>query len=126
MNLLDQAGLGKPLRDLGLNLYGYVEGGYFYDFSAPHHEDGPTFMGYNKFKNSFILDNISLNLERAVDPTKKQFDVGFRVEGLYGADAAFIHSNGILDDQTGRNQWDLLQALGGCHLARHTNAGSSG
>ena len=36
MNLLDQTGLGKPLRDLGLNLYGYVEGGYFYDFSAPH------------------------------------------------------------------------------------------
>jgi putative OmpL-like beta-barrel porin-2 len=110
MNLLDQAGVGKPLRDLGLNLYGYVEGGYFYDFSAPHHEDGPTFMGYNKFKNSFILDNISLNLERAVDPTKRQFDIGFRVEGLYGADAAFIHSNGMFDDQTGRNQWDLLQA----------------
>jgi hypothetical protein len=110
MYLLDQAGVGKPLSDLGLNLYGYVEGGYFYDFSAPHHEDGPTFIGYNKFKNSFILDNISLNLERAVDPTKNQFDVGFRVEGLYGADAAFIHSNGMFDEQTGRNQWDLLQA----------------
>jgi len=104
MYLLDQAGIGKPLRDLGLNLYGYVEGGYFYDFSAPRHEDGPTFIGYNKFKNSFILDNISLNLERAVDPTKKEFNVGFRVEGLYGADAAFIHSNGMFDDQTGRNQ----------------------
>ena len=25
MYLLDQAGIGKPLRDLGLNLYGYVE-----------------------------------------------------------------------------------------------------
>jgi hypothetical protein len=110
MYLLDQAGIAKPFKDLGINLYGYIESGYFYDFSAPHNEDGPTFMGYNKFKNSFILDNISLNLERAVDPTKKQFDVGFRVEGLYGTDAAFIHSNGILDDQNDRNQWDLLQA----------------
>src|SRR5258707_528815 len=44
MYLLDQAGLAKPLKDLGINLYGYVEAGYFYDFSAPHHEDGPTFM----------------------------------------------------------------------------------
>jgi hypothetical protein len=63
MYLLDQAGLAKPLKDLGINLYGYVQAGYFYDFSAPHSEDGPTFIGYNKFKNSFILDNISLNLE---------------------------------------------------------------
>ena len=66
-------------------------------------------MGYNKFKNSFILDNISLNLERAVDPTKKQFDVGFHLEFIFGADAAFIHSNGMFDDQTGRDQWDLIQ-----------------
>ena len=51
-----------------------------------------------------------MNIERTVDPTKKQFDVGFHVEGIYGADAAFIHSNGMLDTQTGRNQWDLLQA----------------
>ena len=86
MYLLDQAGIGKHLRDLGLNLYGYVQGGYFYDFSAPHHEDGPTFIGYNKFKNSFILDNISLNLERAVDPTKKEFNIGFRV--VHSADVA--------------------------------------
>jgi putative OmpL-like beta-barrel porin-2 len=110
MSLLEQAGIAKPFKDLGINFYGYIEGGYFYDFSAPHHSEGPTFIGYNGFKNSFILDNISLNVERAVDPTKKQFDVGFRMEGLYGADAAFIHSNGILDDQTGRNQWELLQA----------------
>jgi hypothetical protein len=32
------------------------------------------------------------------------------VEGIYGADAALIHSNGLMDTQTGRNQWDLLQA----------------
>lgn len=110
MSLLNQAGLAKPLDDLGIKLYGYIETGYMYDFSAAHHNDGPTFLGYHTYKDSFTLDNISLNIERAVDPTKKQFDVGFRVEGLYGANAKFIHSNGILDDQTGRNQWDLLQA----------------
>jgi hypothetical protein len=51
-----------------------------------------------------------LNVERTVDATKKKFDFGFHVEGIYGADAAFVHSNGIADNQTGRNQWDLLQA----------------
>ena len=29
MYLLDQAGIAKPLKDLGINLYGYVEGGVF-------------------------------------------------------------------------------------------------
>jgi Putative beta-barrel porin-2, OmpL-like. bbp2 len=110
MSLLSEAGLAKPLNDAGIKFYGYIEGGYMYDFSAPHHSDGATFLGNNNFKNSLILDNISLNIERTVDPTKKQFDLGFRVEALYGADARLIHSNGLLDEQTGRNQWDLIQA----------------
>src|SRR5260370_18514254 len=98
-SLLGEAGLAKPLNDAGINIYGYVEGGYFYDFSAPG-SHGPTFIGFNSFKNAAVLDNISLNVERAVDPTRKQFDVGFRVEGIYGADAAFIHSNVLLDTHT--------------------------
>ena len=110
MSALGKAGIAEPLNKVGINLYGYVEGGYFRDFSAPSIHDGPTFIGYDSFKNTAILDKISLNVERTVDPTKKQFDVGFRVEGIYGADAAFIHSNGMGDTQTGRNQWDPLQA----------------
>ena len=38
-------------------------------------------------------------VERMVDLTSHQFDVGGRVELLYGGDARFIHSNGILDSQ---------------------------
>ena len=72
--------------------------------------DGPTFIGFNSYKDTPILDKISLNVERTVDPAKKMFDLGFHLEGIYGADAAFIHSNGLWDTQTGRNQWDLLQA----------------
>ena len=55
-------------------------------------------------------DKVDLNIERTVDPTKKQFDIGFHAEGIYGTDAAFIHSNGLWDTQTGHDQWDLLQA----------------
>ena len=79
----------------GINIYGYVEGGYMYDFTASHPNSGPTFIGFNSFKNQAILDKVSLNVERTVDPTKKKFDLGFHVEGIYGADAAFIHSNGL-------------------------------
>ena len=109
MTALGKAGIAGPLNKARINIYGYAESGYFHDFSAPG-SLGPTYVGYNSFKNTVILDKISLNIERTVDPTKKAFDVGFHAEGIYGADAAFIHSNGMMDTQTGRNQWDLLQA----------------
>ncbi len=110
MMALGKVGLADPLNKAGINIYGYVEGGYMRDFSAPSGHDGPTYMGFNSYKNTAILDKISLNVERTVDPTKKQFDMGFRVEGIYGADAKFIHSDGLVDTQTGRYQWDPLQA----------------
>jgi Putative beta-barrel porin-2, OmpL-like. bbp2 len=100
-----------------INIYGYVEGGYMHDFTSPGFNDGPTFILFNSFKDKAILDKVSLNAERTVDPTKKQFDSGFHVEGIYGADAALIHSSGIGDTQTGRNQWDLLQAYADVTLA---------
>jgi hypothetical protein len=109
MTALGEGGIAGPLNKARINIYGYAEGGYFYDFSAPG-DSGQTYIGYNNFKNTVILDKISLNIERTVDPTKKAFDMGFHGEGIYGADAAFIHSNGMMDTQTGRNQWDLLQA----------------
>ncbi|MFA6142729.1 MAG: outer membrane beta-barrel protein [Candidatus Omnitrophota bacterium] len=109
MSVLDKAGLGDPLQKAGINIYGYAEGGWFYDTSSPK-KGGPNYIGYNNFKSQVTLDKVSLNVERTVDPTKKQFDVGGRMEGIFGADAAFIHSNGLWDTQTGHNQWDLLQA----------------
>jgi hypothetical protein len=116
MSLLGKAGLAKPLDKAGINLYGYVQGGYFHDISSSSRNSGPTYIGFNSYRNAAILDKISLNVERTVDPTKKKLDFGFRVEGIYGADAAFVHSNGIADSQTGRHQGDLLQAVVGITL----------
>ncbi len=110
MNALGKAGLAQPLDKAGINIYGYVEGGYMYDFSASGEHHGPTFIGFNSFKKDPVLDKISLNVERAVDPTKQKLDFGFHVEGIWGADAGFVHSNGLGDRQTGRYQGDLLQA----------------
>ncbi len=110
MSLLGKAGLAKPLDEAGINIFGYAEGGYFHDFTRSSPSSGPTYIGFNHFKNAAVLDKVSLAVERTVDPTKKKFDLGFRVEGIYGADAAFVHSNGFADNQSGRNQWDIIQA----------------
>ncbi len=109
MSALGKAGLAGPLDRAVISIFGYIEGGYFYDATSPALQD-PTFIGYNNFKNTVILDKLSLNIERTADPAKKHFDFGFHMESIWGADAAFIHSNGIGDTQTGRYQWDLLQA----------------
>ncbi|MDD5136062.1 MAG: hypothetical protein PHN63_01795, partial [Candidatus Omnitrophica bacterium] len=103
MSVLDKAGLAEPLKKLGINIYGYAEGGWFYDATSPQ-KGGSTFIAYNNFKSDVTLNKISLNIERTVDPAKKQFDLGGRMEGIFGADAAFIHSNGMWDTQTGHNQ----------------------
>ncbi len=110
MSLLGKAGLSQPLDEIGVNIYGYIEGGYFHDFSAPGRNRGPTFIGLNSYKNAATLDKISLNVERTVDPSKKKLDFGFHLEGIWGTDAAFVHSNGLMDKQTSRYQGDLLQA----------------
>jgi hypothetical protein len=110
MSTLGKAGLAQPLDNAGINIYGYIEGGYFHDFSAPGTRNDPTFIGFNSYKNAGTLDKISLNVERTVDPSKKKLDFGFHVEGIWGTDAAFVHSNGLVDQQTSRYQGDLLQA----------------
>lgn len=110
MSALGETGLAEPLNKAGIKIFGYTQGGWFYDATAPHKGTGPTFIGLNNFKSDVTLDKVSLNIERTVDATKKQFDIGGRMEGIFGADAALIHSNGLWDTQTGHNQWDLLQA----------------
>ncbi|MDP9172342.1 MAG: porin [Planctomycetota bacterium] len=121
MNGLGKTPIGKPLNDAGLNVYGYVEGGYMYDFTVPRDvsppktapSNGILFIG--PYKNSPKLDQVDLTIERLVDPTKGKFDVGGRIEGIFGTDATFVHSNGILDNSVkhgagGFSQLDLEQA----------------
>jgi len=124
MEGLDKIGLAQPLQNLGINIYGFVEAGYSYDATVPENLTGPKsfpigdqmlFNGPDK--NKLILDQLDLTIERLVDASKGKFDVGFRVEGMFGRDAYWTHSNGILDSSNKTNgltgedqQLDLLQA----------------
>lgn len=110
MSAADCMGAGRILAATGVRIYGYAQGGYMYDMTAPQPYAGPTFLGLNNLRNTPLLDKISLNIERIVDPLRKELDIGFRLEGIWGYDARFIHSNGLGDTQTGRYQLDPLQA----------------
>jgi hypothetical protein len=58
----------------------------------------------------FYVRQAYLALERLPDPERCCVDVGGKVAVLWGTDARFLHPRGLLDDQEGREQFDLLEA----------------
>ena len=97
MMALDKIGAAKPLDDLKLNIYGWVESGYSYNHRHHGHEDEIVPGPFNhEVGNHYMLNQFDLRFERQVD--SKTFDVGGMVEFLYGADAAFSHSGGMALD----------------------------
>lgn len=98
MALLGLTPVGKSLDSANINLYGYVEGGYTFQFSQP---PGSFIAGnvYNTQQARMKLDAVDFNIERTVDPAAVakagNFDVGGRIELMYGFDMQKNHSNGM-------------------------------
>ena len=113
MGLLDRAGLANSLDAANINIFGFVEGSYTYNFNDPAGEInvGRVFDFEN---DKVLLNQLDLTVERTVDVTKGKWDLGGRMEWIYGADAGLIHSNGLFDWYDGsrspENQFDLNQA----------------
>jgi hypothetical protein len=112
---LDAAGVGKPMSDAGITAGGWIEASYQYDFGRAA---GGVLTGrvFDDKAQDPTMNQAAIYVERAVDPSKGKFDVGFRIEGLYGSDGRFVHANG-LDFYGGdspqlypENQLDLTQA----------------
>lgn len=96
MSLLDRTGVGGALEDANIRLFGHVEGSYSYNADDPA---GGLNLGrvFDLRDNRLTLNQLDFNVERPVDLTSHHWDVGGRIEMLYGSDARFIHSNGLLD-----------------------------
>ena len=118
MGLLDSAGLAKPLDSAGINVYGFIEGSYT---TGTQDTVGHVIPGrvFDFKKDAAMLNQVDLTIERTVD--LKKFDIGGRVELVYGSDAGGIHSNGLFDyysasrafgavKNSPENQLDLVQA----------------
>jgi len=95
MMALDKVGAAKPLDDLGLNIFGFVEAGYTYNHRH-HGAEGPILPGpfNHEVGNHFMLNQVDLTFVRTIKDATK-FDVGATVEVMYGTDAAGIHSSGM-------------------------------
>jgi hypothetical protein len=123
MSSFDAMRIGPVLDKANINIYGSVEVGYLYDLSSPNDitpaksAPGDFIMFPGAYKNAGMLNQVDLAVERAIDPSTGNWDIGFKIEGMYGRDAFFTHSNGILDETNKDgglrgpfDQPDLLQA----------------
>jgi putative salt-induced outer membrane protein YdiY len=109
MALLDKGGMAKPLEDAGINISGYAEVSWTHNFS----DDGNTIAGRAfDFENDDPTFNQSyIAVEKTTD-FAKAWDIGGKMAWTYGADARFMHSNGLFDKETPDNQIDLTELYG--------------
>lgn len=109
MGLADKVGL--ELGDTGFTIGGWAQASWTYNFDDPA---GDVNVGRSfDFENQDpTLNQIVLFVDKGVDTSK--FDVGGRVEFMWGADARLIHANGLFDhygvNDGPENQFDLTQA----------------
>ncbi len=99
MDAVEMVGLKPTFDDLHLNFSGWVEASYTYNAASPssHMNAGRVF---DNRSNAGEFDQLAFYLERDL-ASGKDFDWGFKVEGIEGYDARFIHSNGLGTDVVG-------------------------
>lgn len=123
MHLLRSNNAASGLDDLGLTVAGYIQGGYTLNL---HRSGGDLIFGRafdDEYGNAPQLDQIGLSISRQV--ARDRFDVGGKIEGIYGYDTFRFHSNGLNaygfclngdapdaanNAHQPRNQFDLTQA----------------
>lgn len=86
--------IGNPL---GIGIHGYLQNSYT---SVPFHgadkENRNFFLYPNRLANSWQGNQYYLIVEKALK-TEKKFDIGFRVDMLYGNDWEFTKAYGLFD-----------------------------
>jgi len=94
MSALNSAGLAEPLESARIDVYGWIEGSYNYNFMNPAKEKNAG-HAFDFEANHATINQLALNVQRDVDLTSHQFDFGGRIELLYGSDAVWTHSNNL-------------------------------
>jgi len=89
---------------------GLIDGGYSSSFQNP--KSGKNFGRlYDDANNEGELNQVALTALRAIDPAATGYDVGFKIQGIYGSDARYArptHEFASLATKD-RNQIDLAE-----------------
>jgi hypothetical protein len=113
MENLQKLGGDKPLNTAGIRIWGYFEGGFTGRLTGG--QNPLPLMAFESTRpNNILLHQFRLTFDRPYDAAKS-VDWGFRVDGLFGSDAFFTHSQGLFQyagHGTGSEWADLTQFYG--------------
>jgi len=80
----------------GFHFYGWIESGITANFDSP--KDNQNFGRLlDDRADEPLLNQFVLTAERGFDPMTDHFDWAFKAEFMYGSDARYLHSTGLLD-----------------------------
>jgi len=96
-----------------------------------YNEDGPNDNKnfgrlFDDKSNGFLLNQVLLTAQRPIDTSIKGYDVGFKLQGMYGSDARYTHILHQFQHATGDslNQLDLVEAFAQAHTPWLTKGGT--
>jgi len=96
---------------------GWIDSGITFNPASP--QDNQNFgRFFDDRANEPLLNQFVINFERALAPQPGEFDWGFKLQFMYGSDARFIHSLGLLSDTAATSivQPDLVEGYLNLHF----------
>ena len=105
-----------PAPASSFSIYGWVEAGATLNSKQP--DDRQNFGRlFDDRANELMLNQVVLTAEKTLAPKAGESDWGFKLQGMFGSDARFIHSLGLLDNASNKMlQPDLVEAYFSYHL----------
>lgn len=113
MKLFEMAGIADEMDAIGLNAYGWVETSFTGIFTGPGGSRAglPLRVYESRKPDNLKMNQLAIVLERAYDKSK-DFDIGARVDPIFGSDSRLNASVGLFDQETHRHSFDLAQFYG--------------
>lgn len=102
--LSEMIGLKPTLDDLRLNVYGWLEQSVTANPDDPG-DDLNVLRIFDLRSNDYRFNQFVLNVDRTLSEGNS-FDVGGRLNLMYGSDAQFIHQRGLEDNNNNDVQFD--------------------
>jgi hypothetical protein len=107
----------SPTPPPRFKISGWIDGGITFNPASP--QDNQNFgRFFDDRANEPLLNQFVINFERALAPQPGEFDWGFKLQFMYGSDARFIHSLGLLSDTAATSivQPDLVEGYLNLHF----------
>jgi len=103
---------------------GWIDSGITFNPAQPNDNQN---LGrfFDDRANELVLNQAVINFERALSPQPGEFDWGFKFQFLFGGDARYIHSLGLLDHAMASSiyQPDISEAYLSLHFPWFTKGG---